>query len=182
MAQICVIIQKWIITPVVPALQNFCRVVGGGWVYETFVEVSLFLDPLAMTACAASSVLPEPKPALAAARSRVWPASIKEIFPELAFSFGLPARPFNRSATASAMATRSLVGGWRFTSHRFNPRSADLTGGSRKKSDTSKGGHNLPTLCPVAGKKSGNCTRRDRCRKNFPDLRHTRPGASSAHF
>jgi hypothetical protein len=32
MEQICAMIQKWIITPAVPALQNFCRVVGGGWV------------------------------------------------------------------------------------------------------------------------------------------------------
>ena len=54
-------------------------------------------------------LLPLPRPALAAARSRVSPLSIPEIFPELDRSSGLPARPLNRSATASAIAT---VEGW----------------------------------------------------------------------
>ena len=46
-----------------------------------------------------------PRPALAAARSRVSPLSVSpEIFPDFS---GLWLRPFNRSATAAAIATRS---------------------------------------------------------------------------
>ena len=54
---------------------------------------------------AASSVLPLPRPALAAAMSRVSPCSESpEIFPDFS---GRLFRPCNLSATASAIATRS---------------------------------------------------------------------------